>query len=71
VAHTEDMLAANDAFAATFDKGDAQLPPNKPVAIATCIDARVHPERFLGFEIGDAHVSGTRADEPATTPFGS
>ena len=62
------LLASNKTFAEGFDKGDAQLPPNLPVAVLTCIDARVHPERFLGLEIGDAHVvrnAGGRASDDA------
>ena len=34
----------------------------------TCIDARLHPERFLGLELGDAHVlrnAGARASDDA------
>jgi hypothetical protein len=27
------LLEANRRFAAGFDKGDAQLPPNKPIAV--------------------------------------
>ena len=62
------MLDANERFAETFDKGDAQLPPNLPVAVVTCIDARVLPPLFLGLGIGDAHVirnAGGRATDDA------
>ena len=62
------LLEANRAFAAGFDKGDKQLPPARPVAVLTCIDARLHPEVFLGLEIGDAHVlrnAGGRATDDA------
>jgi carbonic anhydrase len=62
------LVDANAGFAEGFDRGDAQLPPNRPVAIVTCIDARLHPERFLGLEIGDAHVirnAGGRASGDA------
>jgi len=65
---TEKLLEANARFAASFDKGDAQLPPNIPVAVLTCIDARLHPVSFLGLEIGDAHVirnAGGRATDDA------
>jgi carbonic anhydrase len=64
----DQLVSANIGFAETFDRGDAQLPPNRPVAILTCIDARLHPERFLGLEIGDAHVvrnAGGRASDDA------
>jgi carbonic anhydrase len=62
------LLAGNGRFAEGFDKGDAQLPPNMPVAVLTCIDARLHPERFLGVDIGDIHVirnAGGRATDDA------
>ncbi len=62
------LLESNRRFAESFDEGGAQLPPNKPLAVLTCIDARLHPERFLGLEIGDAHVirnAGGRASDDA------
>jgi carbonic anhydrase len=62
------LLDANAKFTEGFDKGDAQLPPNMPVAVVTCIDARLHPERFLGVDIGDIHVirnAGGRATADA------
>lgn len=65
---TEKLLEANERFAASFDRGDAQLPPTMPVAVLTCIDARLHPVSFLGLEIGDAHVirnAGGRATDDA------
>jgi carbonic anhydrase len=65
---TERLLEANERFAASFDRGDAQLPPNLPVAVLTCIDARLHPVSFLGLQIGDAHVirnAGGRATDDA------
>jgi len=65
---TDQLVEANAGFAASFDKGDWPMPPAKPVAVVTCIDARLHPGAFLGFGIGDAHVirnAGGRADESA------
>ena len=62
------VLEADARFADTFDKGDAQLPPNLPLAVLTCIDARLQPPKFLGLEIGDAHVvrnAGGRATDDA------
>ena len=64
----ERVLEANARFAEGFDKGDAQLPPNLPLVVLTCIDARLQPSRFLGLEIGDAHVvrnAGGRATDDA------
>ena len=62
------LLEANREFAEGFDNGDLPLPPKRPLAILTCIDARLHPEEFLGLAIGDAHVlrnAGGRATEDA------
>jgi carbonic anhydrase len=50
------ILEANRAFAASFDKGDLEIPPARPVLVLTCIDARLDPATMLGLEIGDAHV---------------
>ena len=64
----QDLLAANERYAASFAKGDLPMPPARNVAILTCMDARLHPERFLGLEEGDAHVirnAGGRASDDA------
>lgn len=64
----DDLLTANEAFSASFTKGDVSMPPGRQVAILTCMDARLHPEKFLGLDIGDAHVirnAGGRASEDA------
>jgi carbonic anhydrase len=42
--------------------------PAPKAAILTCMDQRLHPERALGLEVGDAHVirnAGGRASEDA------
>jgi len=64
----ERVIEANERFAEGFEHGEAQLPPNLPLAVLTCIDARVQPSRFLGLEIGDAHIvrnAGGRATDDA------
>jgi len=51
-----------------FEKGDLPMPPARQVAVLTCMDARLHPERFLGLDIGEAHVvrnAGGRASDDA------
>lgn len=55
VAH-EEILAANDRYAASFDKGGLAMPPRRRFAVVTCMDARLDPGKFLGLEEGDAHV---------------
>jgi carbonic anhydrase len=65
---TDELLQANEQFASSFAKGELPMPPARSVAIITCMDARLHPERFLDLEIGDAHMirnAGGRADQDA------
>ena len=52
----DDLLQANEAYAASFSKSDLPIPPGKHVAIIACMDARLDPARALGLEEGDAHV---------------
>jgi carbonic anhydrase len=64
----DELIEANKEFAESFDKGDLPMPPARHVAIVACMDARLHPEKFLGLEIGDAHVirnAGGRASDDA------
>jgi carbonic anhydrase len=68
VAVVDELIQANQRFAESFNKGDLPTPPARQVAVLTCMDARLHPEKFLGLEIGDAHVirnAGGRASEDA------
>ena len=63
-----DLVSNNQRFAEGFDKGDLPMPPAKQVAIVACMDARMHPETFLGLEMGDAHMirnAGGRASDDA------
>lgn len=62
------LLTANQRFAQSFAQGDLPMPPARHLAILTCMDARLHPETFLGLGIGDAHVirnAGGRASDDA------
>jgi carbonic anhydrase len=64
----EQVLAANAAYAATFDKGDLPMPPGRRFAILTCMDARLDPAKYAGLSEGDAHVirnAGGRASDDA------
>src|SRR5213595_1412606 len=64
----QEFQKANDAYASSFNQGDLPMPPARHVAVLTCMDARLHPARFLGLEVGDAHVirnAGGRASEDA------
>ena len=64
----DEFLKANRSWAASFDRGDLPMPPSRQVAVLTCMDARLHPSKFLGLDLGDAHVirnAGGRASEDA------
>ncbi|CAG8388422.1 unnamed protein product [Penicillium salamii] len=52
----KEFETANAKYAASFTKGDLQLPPQRKVAVVACMDARLDPARALGLEEGDAHV---------------
>jgi carbonic anhydrase len=56
VSHTDQLVANNEAYAKTFDKGDLPLPPARKLAIVACMDARLSPYALLGLKEGDAHV---------------
>jgi len=63
-----EVIAANQAYAAGFDKGDLALPPARRFAILTCMDARLDPAKYAGLAEGDAHVirnAGGRASDDA------
>jgi carbonic anhydrase len=53
---TDDLLANNESYAASFDKGDLAVPPAKKTAVVACMDARLNVYGMLGLSEGDAHV---------------
>ena len=64
----DEFLRANEQYVQGFDRGDLAMPPRRHVAVLTCMDARLHPEKFLGLALGDAHVirnAGGRASQDA------
>ena len=56
MSQTDELLKNNEAYAASFDKGDLPLPPARKVAVVVCMDARLDPAGALGLKEGDAHV---------------
>jgi carbonic anhydrase len=52
----EEIRSANEQFASVFDQGELPMPPGRSFAVVTCMDARLDPARFLGLDLGDAHV---------------
>jgi carbonic anhydrase len=68
VSTLDEVRAANDAYAAGFDKGNLPMPPGRKLAVLTCMDARIDPAKALGLSEGDAHVirnAGGRASDDA------
>jgi carbonic anhydrase len=53
---TDQLVANNDTYAESFDKGDLPLPPATKVAVVACMDARLNVYGALGLQEGDAHV---------------
>jgi carbonic anhydrase len=56
VSSTDDLLANNESYVASFDKADLPLPPARKVAVIACMDARLNVYGMLGLVEGDAHV---------------
>ena len=54
--HADQLLLNNRMYASRFAKGYLSHRPARPVAIVTCMDARLDVHRALGLEEGDAHV---------------
>jgi carbonic anhydrase len=61
-------LEANKQYADGYTKGKLPMPPSRHVAVVTCMDARLHPEKFLGLQEGEAHMirnAGGRVSDDA------
>jgi carbonic anhydrase len=56
MSQTDELIERNAAYAERFAKGHLGHRPRRPVAVVTCMDARVDVHRMLGLEEGDAHV---------------
>jgi len=52
----DEALAANEAYARSFDQGQLRMPPARKLAVLACMDARLTVERILGLKTGDAHI---------------
>ena len=64
----DDLIAANQKFAADFDLGGFDGVAHAGVAIVTCMDSRIDPLRMLGLKQGDAKIfrnPGGRVTLPA------
>jgi carbonic anhydrase len=56
VSVTDDLLANNQAYAESFDKGSLPMPPGSKLAVLACMDARLNVYGILGLAEGEAHV---------------
>jgi carbonic anhydrase len=56
MSQTDELIANNEQYASSFDKGELPLPPARKVAVIACMDARLHVHGLLGLDDGDAHV---------------
>ena len=52
----DEVLAANERFAKSFNYGDLAMPPKRKLAVLACMDARLVVDQVLGIRAGDAHV---------------
>jgi carbonic anhydrase len=52
---TDDLLANNERYAASFD-GPLPMPPAAHLAVVACMDARLNIYAILGLKEGQAHV---------------
>ena len=56
VSLVDEILAANERYAATFEGGSLPVAPGRALAVVTCMDSRIDPLKALGLQLGDAHV---------------
>jgi carbonic anhydrase len=64
----DDLLAANELYAAGFSQGDLTAPADEHLALVTCMDSRIDPLAALGLGLGEAKVirnAGGRVTEDA------
>jgi carbonic anhydrase len=52
----DDVLAANQAYAADFQLAGLDAVAAKGLAVLTCMDSRIDPLRMLGLSAGDAKI---------------
>jgi carbonic anhydrase len=56
VTATDDLLANNAAYAASFDSSGRPLRPARKLTVVACMDSRLDLFGLLGLEQGDAHM---------------
>jgi carbonic anhydrase len=56
MSNTDDLLAHNADYAASFDKAELPLAPGRKTAVLACMDARLNVYGALGLSEGECHV---------------
>jgi carbonic anhydrase len=56
MAAIDELMHNNATYAQSFHFQDLGAPPRLPLAVVTCMDARIDVHRVLGLAPGDAHV---------------
>jgi carbonic anhydrase len=52
----DDAVKAAETYARGYTMGHLPAPPNRKLAVVTCMDARMMVDQMLGLKIGDAHI---------------
>ncbi|TGZ79294.1 carbonic anhydrase [Ascodesmis nigricans] len=54
----DNLVSANESYSSSLSDSEKSLPlpPGKKYAVVTCMDARLHPAKALGINLGDAHI---------------
>ena len=52
----DELLAANEILARSFNLGNLQVRPRRHAAVLACMDSRILFEHCLGLRPGDAHM---------------
>lgn len=55
----DDLLAANEQYAASFTDGGFDGIAHAGVLMVTCMDSRIDPLRMVGLKVGDAKILRT------------
>ncbi len=52
----DEIVSANQQYAASFDQADLPMPPSRNLVVVACMDARLDVYRLAGLNLGEAHV---------------
>ncbi len=52
----DELVGANQSYAAEFHDGDLQVQPLRHLAVVTCMDSRIDTFAVLGLGNGEAHI---------------